>query len=393
MLISKQLNDNISYSSFIVDGGAEEHFIVLQANKELNFTRALSDLHDRYKECLIALGLSIATQVFTRVYLSDIANQRTPLLVSKLHQFYGEGAFSIIQQCPLNGSSFSLLCYHIKPIDQNLNREHIMLDAEGWRNALSIKGNNYQLLFSGNFSGQGAFDSSVQTTDLFNTYGDLLKTQKMTLLDNVVRTWIYVRDIDNHYMGMVKARVDHFNEHGLDQTTRYIASTGIEAQLGLTDSLVAMDAVSVSNLEPSQIIRMEALDHISPTHRYGVTFERGARVDFGDRSHFYISGTASIDSMGNVLHPGDVTKQTLRTLENITALLHSQGANLSDMAYFIVYLRNLTTAVEVKRILAQAISKEIPMIFVEGTVCRPGWLVEIEGIGVKEAKQPYPNFL
>ncbi|MBP3394116.1 MAG: hypothetical protein J6M38_06340 [Lentisphaeria bacterium] len=49
-----------------------------------------------------------------------------------------------------------------------------------------------------------------------------------------------------------------------------------------------------------------------PTALYRGTFERGTRLVPGDRSLCFISGTASIDSKGQVVHPFDVTKQTER---------------------------------------------------------------------------------
>ena len=45
---------------------------------------------------------------------------------------------------------------------------------------------------------------------------------------------------------------------------------------------------------------------------YKGTFEQGTRLVPGDRSLCFISGTASIDSKGQVVHPFDVTKQTER---------------------------------------------------------------------------------
>jgi hypothetical protein len=118
----------------------------------------------------------------------------------------------------------------------------------------------------------------------------------MTLRNNTVRTWIYVRDVDNHYAGMVKARRELFDKIGLTSQTRYIASTGIEGKSADPHSLLTMDALSIGNIKEEQIVRMEALKNLSSTSVYGVTFERGTRLLFGDRSHIHISGTASIDS-------------------------------------------------------------------------------------------------
>ena len=138
---------------------------------------------------------------------------------------------------------------------------------------------------------------------------------------------------------------------------------------------------------------MEAETNMCPTQRYGVTFERGQTLIFGDRKHHHISGTASIDADGNVLHPNDIVLQTHRALENISALLAAKGAALSDMAYFIVYMRNPSENTKVREAIYQVVSKEVPILFVEGAVCRPSWLVEIEGMAINHAESSFPQFI
>lgn len=135
----------------------------------------------------------------------------------------------------------------------------------------------------------------------------------MTLIDNTIKTWIYIRDIDNHYKGMIESRKAFFMEQGLTPETRYIASTGIGGISKEMDSIISLDDLSISKLKPEQIVPIDALENLAPTIKYGVTFERGILVRFGDRSHLYISGTASIDKNGKVLHISDVKRQTQRT--------------------------------------------------------------------------------
>ena len=91
---------------------------------------------------------------------------------------------------------------------------------------------------------------------------------------------------------------------------------------------------------PEQVQYLKALDHLSPTYIYGVTFERGTSVAYRDRKHIIISGTASIDSKGEILHPGDVSLQLDRTIENIDVLLDQAGASLDDMCMSIAYVRD-----------------------------------------------------
>ena len=229
----------------------------------------------------------------------------------------------------------------------------------------------------------GDLDSFRQTNALFDEYNQYLNNNGLTLLSNSIRTWIYVRDIDNNYAGMVDSRLQYFIEQGLNKDTRYIASTGIEAKLHNVDTLVSFDALAISNLDSSQIKRMEAVECMSPTIDYGVTFERGTEVVFGDRSHYYISGTASIDKNGDVLYIGDPEKQTERAIKNIECLLINANCSLDDFMYIIVYLRDPSSITEVKNIVEDRFPNNLPIVFVEGAVCRPSWLVEIEGVLVK----------
>ncbi len=117
-----------------------------------------------------------------------------------------------------------------------------------------------------------------------------------------------------------------------------------------------------------------------------------ARDCYADRSHYFISGTASIDNEGVTLYPGHVLKQLNRTLENINSLLQAGEASLADMMYMIVYLRDPTDFDCVKEQLEKTLPL-VPTIFVQAPVCRPEWLIEIEGVAIKAHDQPsYPLF-
>jgi enamine deaminase RidA (YjgF/YER057c/UK114 family) len=134
-------------------------------------------------------------------------------------------------------------------------------------------------------------------------------------------------------------------------------------------------------LERGQIAFVDALDHLNRTDEYGVTFERSARLDHADRSHIYLAGTASIDAEGQIVHAGDVLRQTDRTLENLSALLEAGGGSLDDVAEMIVYLRDPSDA---QRVVAHldATQPGLPFVIVRASVCRPAWLVEMEGAAI-----------
>ena len=65
-----------------------------------------------------------------------------------------------------------------------------------------------------------------------------------------------------------------------------------------------MDTYAVDGLKSEQIHYLYAPTHLNPTYEYGVSFERGTYVDYGDRRQVFISGTASINNKGEVVCPG-----------------------------------------------------------------------------------------
>ncbi len=67
-----------------------------------------------------------------------------------------------------------------------------------------------------------------------------------------------------------------------------------------------MDTYAVDGLKSEQIHYLYAPTHLNPTYEYGVSFERGTYVDYGDRRQVFISGTASINNKGEVVCPGDI---------------------------------------------------------------------------------------
>ena len=154
--------------------------------------------------------------------------------------------------------------------------------------------------------------------------------------ENVLRTWIYAPHLDADYPGIVKARRDFFDSLDMTPKTHYIASTGIQGGTGIRFARVSLDAYAVVGMDPASVRYVQAVEFMSPTHVYGVTFERATAVRMGDRDFLFISGTASIDRNGEIVYPGDVVKQTERTLENISAILAAAGFTPADLSSLIV---------------------------------------------------------
>ncbi len=386
-------NSSIQCSAFKSDNGAQEFYIMISTGNAGSLIDALTELDKSYSQVLEHCGLSDETLVAARFHVNNLANQKEKLQQSPIYRAVERCAVSIIEQPPLDGRFVTLFVYHIECRGKALIKRTVAIDDQKWRNGCTVKGEHYTMFWLMNIDGRRLPGPQHQTREVFNILTEFLEQEGMTLRGNTIRTWVYIHDIDRNYSGMVDARREFFIRHGLTKETRYIASTGIEGRSKETNTIVTLDSLSLTGLRPGQLITMEAPTHLSPTIQYGVTFERGTRVRFGDRSHLYISGTASINCNGDVVHTGDVRKQTSRTLENISALLHQQSATLADMAYLVVYLRNPEDYLLVKEVAEREVPVQVPRIYLEAAVCRPDWLVEIEGVAIIPDSADFPVFL
>jgi len=357
-------------AEFASDGIVEE-FFCLQVKPGLDFSIEFDELFERYEAMADA-----ESEIVLRLHLSDPANQ-IPLIKARLA---GRSSLvSCIGQPPVNGSRVALEAWHWRGPGVRKTKRH-----DG---GLHVKLENYQSLLY-RLADNPAVGSFDQMTYEFDQLKAAVGQYGGTLADNLERTWIYCQDVDNNYASLVKSRKAYFERENLTADTHYIASTGIEGKQPAPGRVIAMDSFSLFGHQKEQIEYLRAPDMLSPTQLYGVTFERGTRILYGDRSHYFISGTASIDHKGEVVHIGDVRQQTGRMIANIEALLNNHGGRLEDIKQAVVYLRDAADAAAVRKQLDHLLPVEIPLLMVAAPVCRPAWLVEMEAIAVNVNGNP-----
>ena len=146
-----------------------------------------------------------------------------------------------------------------------------------------------------------------------------------------------------------------------------------------------LESEDMKGFKPEQQRYLYAPTHLNRTSEYGVSFERGTLLQFGDRNHAIISGTASINNKGEVEHVGDVEMQTRRMLENVETLLAESGMTMDDAAQIIVYLRDGADYEAVSRMFREKFP-QVPTVFTLAPVCRPTWLIEMECIAIRPAE-------
>jgi enamine deaminase RidA (YjgF/YER057c/UK114 family) len=357
------------------ENGTREAHVLIKSEPGLTTEQSWHSIIKKLEKKESQLGFSFDSRLFVRVFLSDALNQER-ILKEKFPEFFeklNRSCLSLVQQPPMPGSKLALWVYLVDGANK----------VEITKMGRMFHSNGLSHLWSANFTGDQSFNTFGQTEGIFTKYIQVLEQVQSYMFLNAIRTWIFVRDVDTLYMDVVKARKLIFEGLGLTENTHYISSTGIEGRNENPKISVFMDTYSLAGVKPEQIHFLTAPNHLCSTNKYGVTFERGTAIDYGDRKHVFISGTASIDKYGAVLFPEDVEMQTVRVVENIEALLNAASCSLSDLAMALIYLRDIADYEKVKNI-ADELLPDVPSLILLAPVCRPEWLVEIEVIAVKE---------
>ena len=353
----------------------EYQAIIHVSQKRLTYVQQLEAVMNAYHGLLDQFPDTQA--VFKRYFLSDAANQSDDIVVTDMT----DCAKSIIQQAPLDGTKIALWVYLMSNVQTGMTKSGLY----------EVRHGDFRHLYNASAHNLAA-NSEYQMRLLFNEYIMQLAEEGCTLSDNCIRTWLFVNDIDLNYGGVVRARNQVFFTQGLTVHTHFIASTGIGGRQGDPNVLSQMDNYAIAGIKPEQIHYLYAPTHLNRTSDYGVSFERGTYIDYADRRHVFISGTASINNKGEILFPKDVEKQTRRMWENVEALLKEADCSYDDVSEMIVYLRDVADY-ELVRSLFEERFPDKPYVIVHAPVCRPGWLVEMECMAVKANNNPeLPTF-
>ena len=365
------MKSNIQRKYFTSADGRRELHAIITPVRSCAFLEQLAEVYDAFK------GLSEGEMhpVMVRYFLSDPANQAQHVRALK-----HDCAVSLVGQSPLCGAKVAAWVWLQEGVSVKNNPDGIT----------EIRHNTYRTLVQASACEPG-LQSSTATRAMLNDLALKLEDMGGSLIDNCLRTWLFVRDVDVNYAGAVAGRNELFTLNGMTRDTHFIASTGINGVHEDPTVTVIMDSLNCIGLKTEQIKFLKGASHLNPTAEYGVAFERGTAVDFGDRCHVYISGTASINNRGEIVHPGNVCKQAERMFENIEVLLSEAACSFSDVGHLIVYLRDIADYAAVERIVAERFP-EIPRIIVLAPVCRPGWLIEVECMAFKAIETTHDAF-
>ncbi len=216
-----------------------------------------------------------------------------------------------------------------------------------------------------------------QTRAMFEDAESLLQQAGLEFSD-VMRTWIYLREMDRDYAEFNRARREFFNSRGIDPIP---ASTGIGAGLVPSQHDVCLGVYAVQ-AQRSPLRTVMTTPTLNEAPVYGSDFSRGMRIDEANKITLHVSGTASLDETGQTVHVDNFDAQADRMLLNVAALLAGQGASFSDVVSAMTYLKHPEDADRLQEKFRDAGYEGFPNVLVEAPVCRPELLCETELVAV-----------
>jgi 2-iminobutanoate/2-iminopropanoate deaminase len=223
-----------------------------------------------------------------------------------------------------------------------------------------------------NLHGAGG-DAYSQAREMFLEAERLLQQAGMGFQD-VVRTWIHLRDIDRDYDALNRARKEFFAQRGVALRP---ASTGVQGAPFPAAHDVSLSLVAMQSGRGLNVTRMST-PSLNEAWSYGADFSRGLRLTEANKVMLYVSGTASIDEAGRTAHVGDFAAQAERMLHNVRSLLAAQGASFGDLVQGVSYLKHASDAPALEALYRQHGFDHFPCPTVEAGLCRSALLCEVE---------------
>lgn len=217
-------------------------------------------------------------------------------------------------------------------------------------------------------------DLSLYTSENIEELEAALALCDMSFSD-IVRTWFYNCKILDWYDDFNKGRTASFKQRKVFDGL-LPASTGIGAPnpkgVPIQSAFIALKGGAKSG----KVYEIESpLQCGAP--KYGSSFSRAVEFDLGNGGkRIMVSGSASIDFVGNTVYFGDIKKQVALTMDVIGEILKSRGLSFKDTVSSVAYCMNpqyISAFVE-----WQKENGQIPYVPSYSTVCRGDLMFEVE---------------
>ncbi len=372
-------------------GGLTELYLRIRPPREKgDIDSQARSIYDALFGALGAQGAEPEDVITEKVFFSDVDRHffhldaiRKEAYADTIEKVGCGPATNFLHQPPCNpGRLCELEAYVVFPNSGDRVEIDCIEDLPGLASGKVVSHGGYRHVYLMNFTGNGGPENSLGFTEQAHQMYDraLASLQRAgASFHDVIRTWIYIADIERDYEALNVVRTSIHEGQGLE---RIPASTGIQGATFPWARGCTMDVYALLADRPVQIDMLHS-PTMNEAPAYGSSFSRGMALTINGRTVIYVSGTASIDTEGRILHVGDLEGQVHRMIENVEALLGTRGATFDDVVSAITYLKRPEYLDTFYRIWDErGLLGDIPNTVSMADVCRPEWLCEIEVIAV-----------
>ena len=344
----------------LTGSGCEQHFIVAHPSR----SRPLS-LFEKLEEFIVEKNAAIVVQdVFAAPRIFDDG-------VRSLEQACGEIRWPVTwMEYPVGEDLIGCQVYAVSGVPVEQLRQNGQVVGSVFETDCA------KICLLGNIAPSGTSRPyPVQARDVFETIDSAIRLAGMSF-HQVVRTWLYIDRILSWYSEFNRIRSAFLAEQGVPEESAP-ASTGVGMSNPMGVGLVA-NVLAIEPKHENVLVRTVESPLQCPAPTYGSSFSRAMEVIMSDHRRMYVSGTASIESGGATVHPGEVERQIEYTMEAIQGILESRGMSWADTSRATAYFKNSNDIPLLSNYCVSHGLPPLPVAMAHGDICRDDLLFELE---------------
>lgn len=354
----------------------EKHFFTLNLNEVQDFNELIEQYSGLLDE-IIEIGL---TPVYERIFGDN--TQTGALYKVKQEKFKNIYPTGFVNYETISGAPLSSIFVYAVKIN---NEDTVSVSS------ISDKAVKLRIKDVEHFYFLGNEKKSVEEDPFEGVFMYLDKCLRTNSLssDSIVRTWFYVRSIEEYYPKFNEERRHFFDRNNItysNQASNLPSSTCIGALVS-ENELIHSDMYCLrqtkNTFKVGRMYNQNQNEANGTTYKFQPTFARATEIIGPEHIEIQVSGTASINDKGESIHLNNPYDQIQTTIKHVEHLLGQHSMKFEDLIQSTCFFKNKDYYDDFVKVLKDM---KIPMFsstFVVGDVCRDELLFELDGIALK----------
>jgi enamine deaminase RidA (YjgF/YER057c/UK114 family) len=296
--------------------------------------------------------------------------------------------FSFIEGEQVNKSIAGILFYGMVTINNDVKIDYYKKDNIVIGTTYQTPNSRYLYLYGLKNNNSNETKSTYENLKEFFNRIELYIIENNFLPKDILRTWIYVSDINKDYADFNKARKEFFEKNEIGYSSDFNelpASTCIGGSSPESKFSINLVCADKKEMFPKIKRIYNELQNEAEGNAYlfRPTFSRALLVEDENFSELQISGTASINDSGETVYKNDPYNQIKKTILNVSALLRQTNQNFNDLCESTCFFKKPEYFNYYTDVLHELRIDIFPSTFIIGDICRDDLLFEFDGVAIK----------